>query len=356
MSTPESSAPTDPVAEHLTLAVSGFTGREQDILRLRNANRESPETLAYLRWRYECAEDAPPPCIFWLLTPQGEAVGMAAAIFRPYWLNGARVHIAVIGDISLDSQWRGRGLGQRLLRFMTAYLDEHFPQHPALVIPTESARRALARVGWIAAGELAPLVLVLEPAHYLRRIGRSSILAAALGRPLRACLRAWVGRHVTGQGTLQISGTLEPSPQARWLRAAPAGAAERVASQELLAWRYLRHPHTRFRFATLRRAGAETGLLVFEDSRLTDTCTIYDLFYATDADLLELLSQFVRRCLSTPGLAAVRVLLDARHPARAQLRRVGLITRPSEAVFQVHSANAAPPPVTWHLSQGDKDV
>src|SRR5215467_10310942 len=126
---------------------SGFRGLEAEMLRLRNTNRENPETLAYLNWRYERAPGAPEPILFWLITPAGERIGMAAAVFHPYWVDGERVQVAVIGDISLDSAWRGKGLGQRLLRFMTAHLDEHFPHHPALVIPTESARRAFAEIG-----------------------------------------------------------------------------------------------------------------------------------------------------------------------------------------------------------------
>ena len=55
---------------------------------------------------------------------------------RPYRFENERVFTAVIGEISLDARWRGRGLGQVLLRFMTQHLDQHFPRAPALVIPT----------------------------------------------------------------------------------------------------------------------------------------------------------------------------------------------------------------------------
>ena len=42
-------------------AVTGFAGMESEILRLRNTNRESSETLAYLTWRYRASANAPPP-------------------------------------------------------------------------------------------------------------------------------------------------------------------------------------------------------------------------------------------------------------------------------------------------------
>ena len=106
---------------------------------------------------------------------------MAAAIFRPYHLDGVRTPVAVIGDISVDARYRGRGLGQMLLRYMTDFLDAHFPAGLALVIPTDSARRALARVGWSTAGELASNVYVLDAAPYLQRILRFRPLASGPG-------------------------------------------------------------------------------------------------------------------------------------------------------------------------------
>ena len=181
------------VSSGFSCAVTGFAGLEPEILRLRNTNRAIPETPAYLTWRYRTEADAPQPCVYWLLDPNGERVGMAAAIFRPYWVNGARLQTAVIGDISVDAGLRGQGLGQLLLRSMTAHLDEHFPQHPALVIPTESARRTLASVGWATAGALAPLVYVLDPEPYIRPFVRSQDghgSRGALGARARNCVRA----------------------------------------------------------------------------------------------------------------------------------------------------------------------
>ena len=128
---------------------------------------------------------------------------MAAAIFRSYWVRGSVTTVAVIGDISLDTRWRGRGLGQVLLRFMTQHLDENTPRY-GLVIPTESARRSLAKVGWTTAGELGSLVFVLDAEPYVRRFlpgGRSQ-------RSLRAyCAVArisWRGANVRAGGSFRV--------------------------------------------------------------------------------------------------------------------------------------------------------
>src|SRR4029077_21233487 len=98
---------------------TAFGGFEAQILQLRNSNREHGETLDYLKWRYRSTAAAPDPRVYWLLDPAESPIGMASAIFRPYSINAATGYVAVIGDISLDVQWRGRGLGRTLLQFMT---------------------------------------------------------------------------------------------------------------------------------------------------------------------------------------------------------------------------------------------
>lgn len=341
--------------EGTSCMVSAFAGMEQEILRLRNTNRDNSETTAYLNWRYQSTTGAPSPCVYWLLSATGERIGMAAAIFRPYWVQGTLTQVAVIGDISLDSRWRGRGLGEQLLRFMTQHLDENFPTHPALVIPTESARRSLERCGWVTAGSLAPWVCVVDAADYLTPFVRSTLLARIVARAVRAGARAFVRRHVPRDGTLQVSDLPGPAI-GEGGRAWGAAVAARDLSAQVLGWRYTRHPHTAFRFATLSRAGVARAFLVFEESTHPGTCSIYDLWAASAADVRALLALFMRRALTAAQLKNVRVLLDERHPWRAELRRLGFIARPAEAVFQVHSRDGLGAQLNWQLTQGDKDT
>lgn len=335
--------------------VSGFLGFEDEMLRLRNTNRENSETLSYLTWRYERSPDAPEPRLFWLLSPAGQRIGMAAAIFRCYWVAGEPMQVAVIGDVSLDHNWRGRGLGQMLLRFMTAYLDEHFPRHPALVIPTESARRAFARVGWTTVASLVPLVYLLDPARYLQPLVRSARLATAVARGVRSCARLLARRFVRGGDVLSLSDVPEAS-LAELVRQTSLHAALRESGRESLNWRYVRHPHMRFTFATLRHAGELRGFLVFEESTLAGRCSIYDIFASTAEDLRALLALFILRGLATPGLATLRVLLDEGHPCRAQIGRLGFLVRAAETVVQIHSRDGSAERLSWRISQGDKDT
>jgi hypothetical protein len=280
---------------------------------------------------------------------------MAAAVFHPYWVDGERVQVAVIGDISLDSAWRGRGLGQRLLRFMTAYLDEHFPRHPALVIPTESARRAFAKIGWSTSTALVPLVCMLDAAHYLQPLVRSPRLAGAVARAMRSGARLMIRRHVRAGDALSL-GPVPEASFAEFVRQSSLQAGIRDSTHEPLEWRYVRHPRVRFTFATLRHAGDPRGFLVVDESSHVGTSSIYDLFASSAADLRALLALFIQRGLDTPGLVSVRLLLDERHPSRAHVRRLGFIARPADTVLQVHSRDGSAERLHWRVTQGDKDT
>ncbi len=345
-----------PPVPQVACEVTGFLGHEEQILALRNSNRENPETLAYLRWRYECPPGTPEPCVFWLRSGTGEVLGMAAAVFRPYLIDGRSAHVAVIGDISVDADHRGRGLGQLLLRAMTEHLDRIAPGGYGLVIPTDSARRALEKVGWRTAGGLGSLVYVLDAEPHVRRLLRVPALARIVARVLRRFTDFLARRHVLPGGSLRLN----PAPDAHtyaFLERLPAGeGVRRNLAPGSLEWRYVRHPHSRFTFATYWREGAVRGLLVFEDTTLGGTCSIYELFALTEEDLRGMLALFILRSSAAPGIATLRVALDAAHPARSALRRVGFISRPVEAVFQAHSTSGQAERARWRITQGDKDT
>src|SRR5258705_13565456 len=84
----------------LSLVLTGYAGNEEQVLRLRNANRSTVQTREYLDWRYRQLPDMPPPCIAWLMSAGGEAVGMAAAIFWGLWGGGGVGDVAVVRGMS----------------------------------------------------------------------------------------------------------------------------------------------------------------------------------------------------------------------------------------------------------------
>src|SRR6202043_3221220 len=98
-------------------------------------------------------------------------------------------------------------LGQVLLRFMTEYLDEHFPRQPAFVLPTEAARRALTNVGWGRSGALVPQVYVFGATRYLRALVHSEWLATRMARLVRALARIVTRLRAPRDGSLHVKDT-----------------------------------------------------------------------------------------------------------------------------------------------------
>jgi GNAT superfamily N-acetyltransferase len=339
-----------------SVAVTSSQGFEREILRLRNANRDRAETSQYVNWRYQHLAGAPPPQVFWLLAPQGERIGMASVVFRPYWLNGARVQTAVVGDISLDVRWRGQGLGRLLLQEMTAYLDQHFPQHPGFVIPTEAARHALARAGWTAPGTLVPHVYVVDVTRYVGAIIRSAWLTALIARPLRWLARTLARLRAPRDAALILTDAPGEALQEFLRSVAPSEGAVHDLGAQTLRWRYQQHPNTHFVFATYTRGAEVRGFLVFEETSLEGVCHVYDLAARAPADMRAMLALLILRSLDTPGMITVRMLTDDRHPARRTLRALGFSARRADAVYQVYSRDGSAERCAWHVTQGDKDT
>jgi hypothetical protein len=121
----------------LQFNVTGYSGHEDEILQVLNANRPVAMTRRWLDWRYSHQPDVPAPRVFWIRYGDQPAAGMASVIFRRYWVNGHPRDLAVLGDISLSKKLRGRGLGRELMEFIGRHLIDG-PQHAAFVIPTST--------------------------------------------------------------------------------------------------------------------------------------------------------------------------------------------------------------------------
>ena len=86
----------------LQFSVTGYSGYEDEILQVLNANRPVAMTRRWLDWRYDHTPDVPAPRIFWIRYGDQPAVGMAAVTFRRYWVYGEPRELAVLGDFSLN--------------------------------------------------------------------------------------------------------------------------------------------------------------------------------------------------------------------------------------------------------------
>ncbi|MBS0377857.1 MAG: hypothetical protein JSS29_05165 [Proteobacteria bacterium] len=339
----------------ISYAVTGLQGWERQVLGLRNSNRETDESMEYLNWRYATPEGAPAARIYWARVGAEAPIGVAAAIFRWYWIKGSRRPVAVIGDISVEANWRSKGVGEGLLRFMSDDIGSIAPPILGFVIPTEPARRLLERVGWASRGELVPWVYVLDLKRWASRVPMGRVAFRPLGRIFRSLNRAWLRLHCSADARLTVTNRLDSELLSLIERCPPAGEVTRDL-RDSAVWRYERHPHGRFRFAVLKRGSEAKALVIFEEEADKATCTVYDIVSESEAYCRHAFARFVLRCMDAPELDSVRVPLDSGHPARLVLRRLGFLARPADAHFAIYNSAPEEMHADWRVTLGDKDT
>jgi GNAT superfamily N-acetyltransferase len=347
-----------PEAAPFVFNITGYTGFEEEILRLRNANRDVQKTREYLDWRYARLSGTPAPRVFWIRSSDNLAVGMASLIFRRYWVNNEPRDLAVLGDISLDQRLRNKGLGRALLKFVSRQLDQFSSRHPGFAIPTPAVERCLDAAGWTTAGHLVPHVFLVDPRDTFAALLRNQLLARGAAAVFSRVLAASLRLSVADGASLQFVDDVDETFDTFWSEYPKENLTLRDMSQATLKWRYFQHPHYRFRVAKLVRAGELTGYLVFEPSAPSDrTCRVHDLIVTRPKDLRCMLALFVRHILSAGGSSTIRVVLCDRHPYARALWKSGFVARRAQAaVFQVRSAEGCFAKRESYVTSGDKDV
>jgi len=347
------SPPQQPVPEEFECRVTDYAGVEAQIVALRNANRQSAQSIPYMDWRYRTAESAHQPRVFWIDDKQGTAVGMAGLIPRTFWIDGKPEAVAVLGDISVNAAQRGKGLGKKLLGFMTRHTDQQFPQRRNLVIPTDAARNALAASGWENGGMLVRHVLLLDLARKLEWLPAARVFAKPLVAVYRRLAQGLL-RLKGGAATTLETGTGYDARFDEFWRAVPkAGLCIADRSAATLAWRYAAHPLRRFQWVGSSDAGALSAYLIFELD--AGTCTIYDVLGRSQRDVSRLLTAFIAK-LFGQQIYEVQVTLNDCHPYRPAFRGLGFLAR-DRVVFQYHDPSTRPGDAPrWVLTHGDKDI
>lgn len=340
------------------MAVTGYPGHEERVLHLRNVNRKIAQTREYLNWRYRQLPGNPPARIAWLESERGEAVGMAAAIFRAFWVNDKLESVAVVGDISLDARLRGRGLGQQLLMGLSHDLVKHTSNHRALVIPTEAARRSLDTLGWRSAGKLIPYVCLLNPSIRLARILRSKFIGSVLGVLAQSTLAILSKLQVRNGFSIHITDDFDSMFDRLWTCLPKAGLIMSDRSFKTLAWRYRDHPNSFFRVARFIYRGELRGYVIFKADLAERECTIQDVVVANESDLPCMLALFLGYCIEQGSVDFIRLVLSECHPYIRKIWRLGFVPRELQGVFQVFDPLLPGSGIIepWWLTGGDKDI
>jgi hypothetical protein len=290
---------------------------------------------------------------------------MAGVVFRPYWFDGERRYVAVLGDVSLDAVLRGRGIGRQLMGYVTDHLRTKHAEtdggggEPAccFVIPNEALSACLLSCGWEASKSFVWYVWVIDPTYKLDRFlgGRTT------PAPARELLRRMSALRLLARRSRELA--LARVPQVGdafdrlWERVAKSNMVLRERSAASLRWRYETHPEQAYEFWTVEERAKMVGYLICSyDGH--GTCWVNDLLALRTEHLGSMMRAFLREQSRNRKTRVVRMKLNPNHPYDRELLHCGFIRRSYRDAYQVcwldRSAREAG--TRWFLSAGDKDT
>jgi GNAT superfamily N-acetyltransferase len=153
---------------------------------IRNRNRLEKKSLEYVFWRYQGQENAGGYDIFWV-NYNDQKVGMAAVIRRPYYLYGKKKQLLVLGDISLDKEYRKKGVADQLFEAMHDFYSDG--EECGFVFPNNDAKRVLTSHGWDYVEPLIHYVLLLNPYKRIRSFTKSHTISIVSSTIVRFLLK-----------------------------------------------------------------------------------------------------------------------------------------------------------------------
>ncbi len=337
---------------------TSYQNFEDDVLRLRNRNRDNAQVRPYMDWRYLGQEANKKPDIFWVKSANGNLVGMASLIYRPYWMNEELKYFGVLGDISLDKEFRGTGLVDSLFEYIRTYLAAKGPPC-SLVIPNVAASKVLSRNGWKIKEPLIHHVFLLEPFDKILSLINNNVLAKFFGvfwklfSSGRLCLIAKRGLYIK-----QVSQFDEEFDEF-WARFSKKKICIGDRSLKSLMWRYDRAKQKRFAIIKGYRNDALVAYLVYIIDENEKACYVYDILVEEQNDVCSFIKQFIQSLRNNTRVNSVRVLLNEGHPYSSSLIRSGFMKRKGNNLFQIYlpeNSKIETDMIVWMLTAADKDV
>jgi len=337
-----------------------YLGFEDEVLRIRNRNRSVSQTRAYLDWRYLGQEAQSPPEIFWVkASSTGSFIGMAALIYRPYWLGCKKYDLGVFGDISLDREYRGTGLADKFFLFIRQQLRQK--TSPCIfVIPNIAAEKVLGRCGWLEYDRFVHHVLLLRPRakiHEMVKIKSVSVILTFLylfflKMKLRGIETDGLTINTVSEFNEEFTDFLEAFPR--------ESLCIRDKSRRSLQWRYRDHPDgDSYSIVTFRKGGVLIGYLIYSVNGGRTTLTVYDLMVMETKYLRGCIKLFIGFVNENIQVDSIRIALNATHPYCGFLKKIGFSARKGGQAIQIlvpGHAGASVKEYQWALTTGDKDV
>ena len=340
--------------------------REALLSFLRAAYREDPRKSApdYWRWHYlENPHTDPDDVPLWIVKDGERIVGQTATLPVELKLGDETVRAIWILDFIVNAEYRGKGLGKRLV----AAARDVCPTMFALGF-NEQSERVLRSLKWVMMGRISRYHRLLYPGDALGGLATFGPARVALNigyapfrpRPVSA-QRASDGylalREVTG---------FDDSFDALWRAASPQWPCAVARRAGFLEWQFMRQPGKRFDVLGLYQRDELLGYVVLffrkaeRAGGAPPKAAISDLFYRRDAsvDIVEeLLQGALKLALERRAGSLVIDILDPHVEAR--LRRMGFWQIKNSPQFMTYTPDRQGlmyDMSKWFLTRADSDV
>ena len=340
----------------ITFSVTSYQGYEGEILRILNDNRDISRTRAYMDWRYLGGRSSVAPKIFWIIANDGSRIGMCSLIFRSYWVNGKADNYAVMGDISLDSEYRGKGFGKRLFEFVNSVIDgESVPC--ALVIPTDAAKKSLISSGWEIKEHLIALAFLLNPYAKIYKKIRNHFISNLLKYLYQKFIWLIIDCQTLKGFKVETVDGIDESFEKFWNLFRKDNQIIGDRNIETLKWRYLNHPTERFKIVKIFYNTNLTGFIIYRE--INNTCFIYEFMTLDNKKVRQVLFSFIQNLLmESQQIEVIRITLNKNHPYFKAIRKAGFFIRGKETNLLIHVpvAGSVMNSYRWFVTSGDKDI
>lgn len=284
--------------------------------------------------------------------------------------HGNARRFAVVQDVAISPELRGRGAFRRLSEFANADLAARGVDAIYTFPNTKSIGTFLKYCGYRRVGRLSSAVLLLDSASILRTRSALSPLAGVVGPLLDGVCAPW------GRGS-RMSGDVVPhrSPDADFLGPyADAASSWRplhlARSEAYLRWRFQERPSSDYRFLSLRVGRETMASIVLKSDRMFSLPVLILMDYAhlkgEEGALLDLLRFGTRGVLSSESERPAAVFASGAGDAMSTLWRAGFLPvpaladpRPLNLLVKDLSKDGIPglgQMRDWHLTLADWDV
>lgn len=328
---------------------------KQELAAFRNKNRGTERSAAYFDWRYVQRPSGIEPVIVWAIEKaSGRPAGSISLIPQEYSVDGRPSFFGVLGDVSVASEMRGRGIAGQMLEHLSQ-LKEVSAFAACIALPNEEASGPLRKSNWRTMSCLERHVKHLDVRGAFAK--KAGGLAASLASPaVNLMLRLFREPSVKLPSSYET--TLLSSFDGRfdelWARLPKEGLIAGKRDSAYLSWRFSAHPLEKFSAFLLSEKGRPSGYIVYRAD--ADALKVFDLMCpAGGREPDYLLAAFLD--LARESKAASVMIRASRDAVRGfDLRKFGFMKRPDAQSLMVRAQESGAPCGNWHITAADKDV